>query len=234
MASTVDTIGGFIKVPNIDGASIFGFLTWVVVFIIFCVIVGIGAFLIIRRLKFNKKVVIFEKVNGVFQPVSKDRAMFIKHGKAGDTVFYFRKMKRYQPNPTYQTGKNTYWFWLREDNELINFSPGDFDEQSRELGAKFLDKEMRYARTSLQETFKERYVKPSFMAQYGTFIFNIVAYAIIGVFLYLIVGELIKAIGSVEHLVESASAVVDSSKELLTAMDNINSGSSSGIVRGAS
>lgn len=230
MADPIDTVVGFIKVPSVSGSSVVGFITYAVIFIVFMLGLGIATFFIIRRLKFNKKVVIFEKVNGSFQPVRKDRAMFIKHGKAGDTIFFIKKLKRYQPNPIYQTGKNTYWFWLREDDELINFSPGDYDEQARELGAKFLDKEMRYARTSLQETFKERYVKPTFWSQYGTVIFNIAAYMIIGVFLWLIVGEMIKSIDSVAGLVAASEKIVDSSRELLVAMDNIKSGRGSGLV----
>lgn len=224
----IQSVGGFIKVPSISGSSVLGFFAYIIAFMLFLIIVGVIIYFVIQRVKFKYKVIVFERINGQFQPTKKDRGMFMKHGRAGDQVFYLKKMKRYLPNPSYQTGKNTFWFWLREDQELINFSPGDYDEQARELGARFLDKEMRYARTSLQETFKERYIKPSFFATYGQMIVNIAAFAIIGVFLFLIVRELVGAIGAVEGLVNAAKEVNQASRDLLVSMDNI-CGSGSGI-----
>ena len=84
-------------------------------------------------MKYNKKIVIFEKINGRFEPTRKDRAMELKFGRAGDTVFYLAKNRKYLPVPVIQTGRRKYWFAIREDGEwriaerelAIDWSVGD-------------------------------------------------------------------------------------------------------------
>jgi len=222
----IDEVKSFVKLPSFSGAEIFSLLTYVILFFVFLVIVGISVWIIINRLKFNKKIVIFEKINGQFEPIKKDRGMIMRHGKAGDTILFIKKLKKFQPTPTLQTGRNTYWFFLREDGELINFSPGDFDAQSRELGAKFLDKEMRYARVSLQNSLKERYDKPGFWSQYGVLVVNISAIIIIMVFLWLIVDKLIDVASSVTSAVNAAKEVNEATKEVIVALNNVKTGGS--------
>lgn len=221
-------VEGTIKglMPQFGLTSMFGIFVWILVFILFLGIVGVVVYFVIKRFKFNKKIVIFERISGSFEPVIKDRAMVMKHGKGGDTIFYLKKLKKYQPTPSLQTGRNTYWFWMREDNELINFTPGDFDEQAREIGAKFLDKEMRYARTSLQETFKERYDKPSFWAAHGTMILNIASITILLVFLFLIVDKLIDVVGQVGKVIEHADKVLVTVNGQIDKLDNVVNGGS--------
>ena len=198
---------GFSKF-GISGFSVMNMLVYGALFGIFCIITGFVIYFIIQKLRFNQKIVIFKKINGRFEPTKKDRGMFIKHGKGGDTILFIRRLKKYQPTPSIQTGRNTFWFWLREDGELINFGPGDFDAQARELGARFLDKEMRYARVSLQETMKERYDKPKIWEKYGGMIINLAAVSIILVFFFLIVREFLGSLGALSQVLEKAEEVV--------------------------
>ena len=211
---------------GIKALDIFNIVTYLILFVIFSFLVGIGVYLFVQRLKYNKQVVIFEKINGQFEPIKKDRAMLISHGRGGDKIFYIRKLKRYQPMPAYQTGRNTYWFWLRQDGELINFTPGDFDWESKQLGAKFLDKEMRYARVELQETLKERYNKPKFWEKYGGFILNIVAIAIILLFFWLIVREFLNSLGALQTVTDTTNKVLDRASTVISSLDNICTGGS--------
>jgi len=204
---------------SLSGVS--GMLLWLVLLVLFVSIVGVIIFLIIMKLKFNKKVVLFSKVDGRFIPTGKDKAMFINHGEAGDRILYLKKSKKYLPLPSIQTGMNTYWFFVGEDDEWINFGPGDFDNDRRKLGAHLLDKEMRYARTSLQHSFKERYDQPKFWEKYGGLLVNIGVIVIIMVFLWLIFDKIIEILSSIDNLMETAQAVMDQINQQLVALENI-------------
>jgi len=224
--AALDSVTEFIKVPNIDGAMIFGVLTYVILFILFLIVVGISVWVIILKLKYNKKIVIFEKINGQFEASKKDRGMIMRHGEAGDTILFIKKLKKFQPTPTLQTGRNTFWFFMREDGELINFTPGDFDAQSRELGAHFLDKEMRYARVSLQNSLKERHEKVGFWSQYGVLVVNISVIVIIMVFLWLIVDKLIDLASTANGAIEASKEVTEATKDVIVALNNLQTGGS--------
>lgn len=212
-------------IPNLGIGNITDALVYIFLTVIMLIVFGIGGFLLYRYMKFNKKVIIFEKINNKFEPAKRDKAMLMKYGTGGDQLFYLRKLKKYLPVPEIQTGRNIYWFFLREDGELINFGPGDFDEQSRSLGAKFLDKEMRYARVSLQSHWKERYEKPKFWEKYAGVIMNIIAITLILVFLFLVVQEYVGALGTLEGLLKTSSDVQEANLRVLAALDNVCQGS---------
>jgi len=224
IGETADIVGGF--APDFNFGGTMNIITWVIILIIFIGIGGVAAYMIIKRLKFKHKIVIFEKLGGRFEPTAKDRAMELKLSKSGDTIFYLSKRKKYLPTPRLQTGKRTFWYFIREDGEWINFSPGDFDEQSRELGAKFLDYEMRYARTQIDRGLKERYDQPGFWKQYGLLVFSIAFIVIIGVMVWLLFDKWIALAATTNEAVETAGIVLDRTDQILSSLDNICSGGS--------
>lgn len=200
-------------------------ITALIVIVFISVLLGLGLFFFIRNKQFSSKVVIFEKVSGRFEPTKKDRARFIPIGKGGDTVFLLKKFRKVLPNPEIQTGRNTYWYAIREDGEWINIGIEDIDTKARLMGARFLDKEMRYARTSLQAGIKERYEKSNWFKEHASLIVNIAAIVIIMVFLWLIVDKLIDLSSSVSSAVDAARAVLEETKNILGSLDNLQGGS---------
>jgi len=212
-------------IPNFSGSLIVSFVAWVIIFIVVCIAVGFGTYWYMNRKKFNKDVVIFEKVNGRFEPIGKDKAMEMKVGTGGDTMFVFRKSKQYEPRPSIQTGRNTYWFFRKEDGELINFGLADMDEQMRELDAHFLDKEMRYARAGLQKNLKDRYDKIGFWEKYGGLVAYIGLIAIVGIMTFLLFDKYIELADTVNTSIEASRKVMELAKEILGNVDTIQGGS---------
>ena len=212
-------IGGF-------GRGLIGLGAWLLFFVIVLVIIGVGAYLFIRKLKFNKKIIIFEKIGNHFEPTKTDRAMEVKFSTGGDTIFYLQKHKKYMPSPELQTGRRVYWYWIREDGEWINFCPGDFDEDAKRLHAHFLDKEVRFARTQIQKGLKERYDKPGFWKQYGILVFSIGFIAMIGIMTWLLFDKWIELAATTNAGVESAGLVMKQAGEVLSAISNVCSGGS--------
>jgi hypothetical protein len=207
------------------GMQLVSVVVWLAIILVVAAIVGLFTWLYIKRKKFKYTITIFEKINGRMEPTKRDRAVEIRHGGDGTTVFYLEKNKKTIPRPTIQTGRNSYWFWIREDGEWINFGPGDFDEEARKLGAHFLDKEMRYARTSIQKGLKDRFEKkPSWLAEHWTMIAGISFIAIIGILTFLLFKQWIELAGATNEGVAMAGEVLDKVQVVLGSLDNICSG----------
>ena len=77
---------------SMEGVS--SVITGLVIIIILAVGVGILTYEILMRRKFNKKIIILEKINNQFQPTRTDFACDYKVGLAGDTVFYLKKTQK--------------------------------------------------------------------------------------------------------------------------------------------
>lgn len=217
--------------PDWQGGAgnIVNLITIFVVMFLIAAISGVVIYFIYSHIKYNRKIVIFEKIAGVIQPVKKDKARIVKLGEGGDTIFLTRRGKTYLPTPRIQSGKRVYWYFLREDGEMINFGLGDIDEQMKAANAHYLDKEMRYSRTALQRNLKERYQKMNFWEKYGGVVTYTVLIVLVGIMTWLLFDKWIELSGSVVNAVQTAEQVMERANEILIRLDNIQSGGS-GIV----
>ena len=229
MADAIETtktiIGGILPSTNISGSSIVNMIAWFILLLVVLIGFGILMFFIVRFMKFNKKLVIFEKVGGKWIPTRKDRAAEIKFSTSGDTIFYALKHKKYLPNPSIQMTARTYWMAIRSDGEWVNFELADLDREAKKAGARFLDKEARFARTQIQKGLKERYDKPSFWAQYGIMIMNMAWIAMIGIMTFLLFDKWIDLANTTNSGVEKAGVVMEQIGGVMAQLDNICSGS---------
>ena len=209
---------------NISASSIIGVFAWFILFIIVAVIIAVIAFIIIRNMKFRYKIWIFDKVSGRTELVAMDRARVTRLGESGDTILYLRKMKKYIPTPSIQTGRNTYFFYIREDREWINIGIEDIDLKMREVKANFLDKEMRYARAALQKNLKDRYNKITFMEKYGSYIAYVGLIVVIGIMTYLLFDKFIELSGSINAAMDKVPEVLEQLKGCISASSNVCGG----------
>ncbi len=215
------------KLPttSITTAGVISAVVWVIFFLIFCIGSGVITFIIMRNKKFNKVILLYENINGRFEPTMKLKAMNINIGDAGDQVLYISKIKKYIPTPSIQTGRNIYYFCIREDGEWFNFGVEDINEKFREMNAWFLDKEMRHTRTALQKNLKERFQKLTFLEKYGGLMVWTALVAIIGVSVFLWFDKMIELTGSVDTVVKASAKVVESSEKLISKLSNVCTGS---------
>lgn len=208
------------KIPDlgINVGQIFGALSWLAIIFVFGILAGVTTWIIMSNKKFNKKVSVFEKISGRIEPIGTYKAMITKIGDAGDDVLFIKKLKKYIPTPSIQTGRNVYWFIVRKDGEWINVGIEDFDEKSREMNVYFLDKEMRYARASLQKNLKERYAKLSFIEKYGGLIVWTTLCVVIMVGFILFMDKMLEITGAIDAMMSVAS---DETKEVLQAVEGV-------------
>jgi len=225
MANAKEQLTGIWNQLGITPSGTFHFFTYLILFVVFIAGVGVGLYFLIRRLKFNKKIVIFERMGSSFLPSKKDRAMEIRLGSSGDYVFRLRKLKTVIPRPELQTGKNTYWFFRSDDGELLNFTPADFDIKRREMGANFLDKEMRYARTQLSDRFKERYDKTSWLKANAGLLISLTFIILTLIIFWMIMDKYIEILRGVPEVLQSAKEVQEATSRILQGLSNIKGGS---------
>jgi len=206
------------------GSSAINMLVIGFVVLMIIVLLIIFAFIFIRSMKYNKKIIIFEKVGNSWMQTGKDRAMELKYSISGDTVFYLRRRRKYLPRPELQTGRRTYWFAIREDGEWINITLEDIDTAMKEAKAKYLHPEMRYARTALLRNLRDRYEKESWMQKYGAYVgvaLNIVMIVVILIFLYLLVDKIQTIGNSLIEAIKSTEPVMEKQQQILAALDNV-------------
>lgn len=210
-------------VPDFDFGQLFGAVTILIFIVVFAAIAVFFGYWVIQKRKFNKKIIIFEKIHNRWEPTRRDKAMEKKIGKSGDTVFYLKKHKKHIPVPSLQMGKRTYWIAIREDGEWINFDLADIDLAMKKAGVNYLDKEMRYARTSLQQSLKERYDKQNFWKEYGVIIASVGFIVILAIMTWFLFDKWIELAAVTNEGVKVSGEVMELAREILIAVDNIKS-----------
>lgn len=231
MVDLVGEAGNLIGLGGGTGFDVGNIVLIFVGFIFFAIVAAAGTYYIVNRIQYKLKIIIFQRVDGRFKVTARDKAKIIKVGEAGDDAFVLRKFKKMIPSGNIQTGDRTYWYFISDDGEWINFSPGDFDEDRREMGSQFLDREMRYARTSLQQMTKERYNKPNFLEKYGGMIAYSILILVTCIGFFLIVDKMLDVAAASSSAVEASKGVLTETKRILGYIDTIQGGS--GIVPAA-
>jgi len=224
MVDVMGSIKGML--PAFSVAKLGGLVVGVILFLLVSVIVGsIIVYLVYRNLqkkRFNKKIQLFEKIDGRYRPTKKDVAMEIKVGERGDTCFYLNGLKTYKPRYNIQTGENVYWVAVREDGEWINIGMEDIDLSMREAKVVYTDADFRYAAAGLHKAFKGRFEKgETFWQKYGQTILSIVYVVVMGVMIFLALGQFMKVIGSLSSVISTLDPLLEKAGQILGAVDNV-------------
>jgi hypothetical protein len=224
--SVLDQIGGYLPKLNLASVGNFAFIATISVLVLIIVgsLVGLWAWNYINKKRYNNTIIIFEKIDNRYKDTMSDKAMERKIGTGGDTVFYWKKLKKIVPKPSIQTGIRKYWFARREDGEYINIGMEDVDLKMREAKIYYNENEQRYARASLQKLNKDRFNRETFWQKYGRDIMTVIFIVIISIMLMLILSRVVELTGKIGGLIETASKLNDATSKMLGSMSNICSG----------
>lgn len=177
--------------PSVSVGALTNFTLYAIGAFFALILLGIGTWLFFRFKKYNQRIIIFRKINGVVMPFGKDRGWFQRVGKAGDYWCRTMKNKKILPKPMIAMGKNTFWFYIREDGEWINFGIEDIDRDMRQAGVYYVDEDMRLQRLGIEKNIRERFEKKEgFFAKYGGLVLNIFFVLIVMVALILLFKEM--------------------------------------------
>jgi hypothetical protein len=227
MVDVISQAGQLTGIGQGGGGGLGGIVVlFIILAIVFAGICAVGTWFFIRWWQYKFKIIIYQRINGQFQETARRKARVVPVGKGGDQAILLNKPKKILPMPTIQSGKNTFNYFVSDDGEWINFSFGDFDEDRREVGSQFLDKEMRYARTSLQHMGEERYSGKGFWEKYGGMVAYAVLILVTCIGMYLIVDKMVEFHGSMGSSMDVAKSVLEKADQILGKVDSINSGGS--------
>lgn len=221
-------VGGLLPNMNISGVSMFLDLFIILIVLIGLIIIAaIVAYVIYRKMRFNKEIIIFESVNNQWTPTIKDKACEMKIGNTGDKIFYLSKLKRPIAKPLFQEGYNKYWL-ARLGDELIDFNIDDIDLQSRIMKVKIPKQELLLSRIAIHEALDKRYADPlDWIKKHLGTLLIIFLMLIFGIVIYLWFDKIIALSGvqgenarQFQNLITSMTNITDNFNQILIRMDN--------------
>ena len=178
------------------------------VIILVGLLVGYGIYLLIEMKKYYIVIELYRRIDGQNKLVAKLRAKNYKIGKAGDYLWYIKKLKKYIAPGELQSGPNVYKYFERADGELINFQIGDIDEQFRKAGVKYIHHDMRAQRIAISKSLSAELQSLSFWDKYGATITFIIEILIFGVAVVIIFYQFSEVIATMDQVMGSMNKVV--------------------------
>lgn len=172
------SVGGFSKIGSIG-----------LIIVIVLVILGMGGFLIwfiMNKKRYKYVIPLYRKIGNQVIRVGFYRARDFPIGKAGDTLWFVAKAKKYIAPATLQTGKNEYPHYVREDGEWINFDMPDIDDQMKKADVHYIHQDMRSQRIAISQLLEQRLMQKGFWEKWGVVIGYVIFFMIITVAMIII------------------------------------------------
>jgi len=105
----------------------------------------------------NKVLHFFEEVHGQPIWIESFKAVELIIPKTNISVFYIKKKDMYLPRPVKKMGFNIYWYFIRNNRELVNFTIKNMNKEFDEAGLSYDHTDMRYAQTNLRALIQRNY-----------------------------------------------------------------------------
>lgn len=227
MAVDLGSVGSTLGLGNIGGNFSRVATTIAIVFIVAIVAGGI-VFFLVRYMRYNKLLILYQSVNGQTQETGRVKAAEVPLGREGTRVFRILKGRKILPRPLIQIKRNVYSYFITDDGEWLNVGLGDLNKPLKEIGLYSLSTDMRYARDSIAPQLKERFDKQSFLQKYGPAISMMIFFIIAGVGFWLMFSQMAKTAAVVNSVVPQLKDVADSLKAAATSIAQAHA--SSGVV----
>lgn len=200
-------LGSAIGLGNFSFGTLGSVLIWGFVIILVLGLLGWILFWYINKRSYTQNIWIFGKVGGVPMLKFIDKGRMLAFGMAGDRLLNLKKMKKFLPPPRIQMGKDIYWFYEREDGELINFSLEDLDERQKKAGAYYVDTDMRMQRLGIEKNLRERMERKGFFEKYGSTIAGAIFVIMVTVALVVLFSKLKDVAISMDGMAGSVNAM---------------------------
>lgn len=146
---------------NFDLSKILGgFGQFVVILFLFILVGGIFYYIYYRKKKkklYDKKIHWFEEVNGIVIPIDDDVACELTIPGTNINVFYIKSKDMYLPRPVKRMGKKAYWFVIKNNKEIVNFTLKNINDEMKEANLDYDHTDQRYALTNLKALIQRNY-----------------------------------------------------------------------------
>jgi hypothetical protein len=182
---------------NVDlGGSMGSLGSIAMVIAIAVVILGLIGFLIYWRSvkkSYWIKIHVFRLIGNIPTRVAVYDAKEVPFGMAGDKLwkvapsgmFKFKTIK-WLPVGKIQSAPREFWYYIREDQEWINFCLADLNKISKEAGIRFVQEDMRLQRLATERLLEQRLMNKSFWEKWGTTIMMIIVFLVVAICMVII------------------------------------------------
>lgn len=192
-----------VALPNINpfanvnlGGSLGTLGSILLVIAISVVVIGlIGVLIYWRSIKkqYWINIHVFRLIGNVPTRVAIYSAKEIPFGMAGDKLWKvapsgFNKFKtiKWLPVGKIQSAPKEFWYYIREDQEWINFALDDLNKISKNMGIRFVQEDMRLQRLATERLLEQRLMNKTFWEKWGTTIMMVIVFLVIAVCMVLI------------------------------------------------
>lgn len=192
----------------------------VIIFLFMAAVIGLVLWKMSKKKQYSKKIHWFEEIHGDLVPVDDDVAKELTIPGTSVQVFYIKKKDLYLPRGTHRMGKDAYWYCVRNNREIVNFTITNLNEEMKLANLDFDHTDMRYAQENLKELIKRNYRDNSkpWWREYKDVIATVILIFFLSLsFFFLmskigdLIGQLSPLINQVEELVKTAAAASRSS-----------------------
>ncbi len=208
------------SVMDIDFGSIFKggsmFFMLILSLIVLAIIVGCVFYFYSQKKLYNKRLHFFEEVNGRFIPVEDLLAAELVVPGTDIKVFHVKSNDLYLPRATKRMGKNKYWYAIRNNREIINFTMKNINDDMKEANLDFDHTDMRYAHTNLREIIKRSYRDKStkWWKEYKDLISTIIFIFVMSISFSILIYQMTKLVGSIGGLVSRVSELIETAVQV--------------------
>ncbi len=106
---------------------------------------------------YTQKIHFFEEVNGQMIPIEDVMGAELTVPNTAIRIFYIKSKDLYMPRGTKKMGKRAYWYAIRNNREIVNFTIKNINEEMQQAGLDYDHTDMRYAHANLREIIKRNY-----------------------------------------------------------------------------
>lgn len=213
-----------INLPSMSG-TLSGVGKFAILLIMFLIIGGLfyTVYYIKKKKKnYNKKIFWFEEVHGVIVPIGQDTACELIIPGTNINVFYIKAKDMYLPRPVKRMGKDAYWYVVKNNREIVNFTMKNINEEMKEANLDYDHTDTRYALTNLKELIKRNYRDKSqpWWREYK----DVIGLVIL---IFVLTLSFIFIISKVGGLIDKAGVLIDHADQLIQKAQTI---SGSGVI----
>ncbi len=230
ITSTVSNTFGLSK-WNLGLSSTGTLVFWIILCIIIAGIIGgaIYAYYYYKRI-YKNQISCFSFIGNIPRKLFTDRAKEVRFGHVGDSLFYLRKQKRYIPVPTIQVGAKEFWYWKREDGELINIGLENLDVKMKAMNCFFVDADMRMQRLGIEKNLQFRFQEQNFWQKYGGLLIGVGMFVIMAVLLIVLFMQWSKAANDLSIVSDKLGTLIEKAGAMCGQRPSTTASSGTGII----
>jgi hypothetical protein len=146
---------------NVNVSGIFSTIGQIITFVVIALFVAVAIGLYLFKKKqtklYNIEIHFFKEINGQPVPTNDYNAAELIVPNTSIRIFHIKENDTYLPRGTKAMGKNSYWYMLLNNGEIINFTLKNINKELAEANVYYDHTDTRYAHENLKQIIKREY-----------------------------------------------------------------------------